>query len=174
MGSLFTILGVILVILVVFFGLFAFTGAPYVPSHKQEIELLFKNLYPLSKKEHVVDLGSGDGVVLKIAAENDAKATGVELNFLLVLISRFRLRKYKNTKVVTDNFYHFKFPEDTTIVYLFGIDRDFRRMEAKIQNEANRLNKTLYFVSYGFESPTMKPVKNYRAYFLYKVTPKII
>lgn len=173
MGIL-TIIGIIFAVIVIFFGAFAFTGAPYVPSHKEEIELLFKNLYPLSKKDHVIDLGSGDGIVLKIAAENGAKATGIELNPLLAAISRARLKKYKNIQVVTKNFYDYHFPKNTTTVYLFGIDRDFRRMEAKIQNEANRLNKTLYFVSYGFESPTMKPEKTYRAYFLYKITPKII
>ncbi len=169
-----SILFIIFAIIVIFFGIFAFTGAPYVPSHKQEIELLFKELYPLSPKEHVVDLGSGDGIVLKIAAENGAKATGVELNPLLAFLSRRRLRKFKKATVVCQNFYSFRFPKDTTIVYLFGLDRDFARIEAKIQNEANRLNKTLYFVSYGFQSPNMKPEKSYRAYFLYKVTPKII
>ena len=173
MGIL-TIISLILAVFIVFFGIFAFTGAPYVPSHKQEIELLFKNLYPLSKKDHVIDLGSGDGIVLKIAAEKGAKATGIELNPVMATISRRRLRKYKNAEVVINNFYNYKFPKDTTIVYLFGLDRDFARMEAKVQNEANRLNKTLYFVSYGFESKTMKPEKTYRAYFLYKVMPKII
>lgn len=171
---MFTIIFTIFAIFVIFFGIFAFTGAPYVPSHKQEIELLFKNLYPLSPKDRVIDLGSGDGIVLKIAAENGAKATGIELNPALVLFSRLRLKKYKNVEIVNKNFYNYHFPKDTTIVYLFGIDRDFKRMEAKIQNEANRLNKVLYFVSYGFESPTMKPEKSYRAYFLYKITPKII
>lgn len=173
MGIL-TIIGIVLGAIVVFFGIFAFTGAPYVPSHKREIELLFKNLYPLSKKEHVVDLGSGDGIVLKIAAENGAKATGVELNPVMATISRLRLCKYKNVKVINKSYYNFSFPKDTTIVYLFALDRDFGHIEAKIQNEANRLHKDLYVVSYGFESPTMKPVKTYRAYFLYKVTPKII
>ena len=171
---MFTIPFIIFAVIVVFFGIFAFTGAPYVPSHKQEIELLFKELYPLSPKEHVVDLGSGDGIVLKIAAKNGAKATGVELNPLLAYLSRLRLRKYKKATVVCQSFYSFRFPKDTTLVYLFGLDRDFARIEAKIQNEANRLNKTLYFVSYGFQSPSMKPEKSYRAYFLYKVTPKII
>ena len=171
---MFTIPFIIFAVIVVFFGIFAFTGAPYVPSHKQEIELLFKELYPLSPKEHVVDLGSGDGIVLKIAAKNGAKATGVELNPLLAYLSRLRLRKYKKATVVCQSFYSFRFPKDTTLVYLFGLDRDFARIEAKVQNEANRLNKTLYFVSYGFQSPSMKPEKSYRAYFLYKVTPKII
>ena len=29
--------------IVFFFGIFALTGAPYVPSHKKELELLFKD-----------------------------------------------------------------------------------------------------------------------------------
>jgi SAM-dependent methyltransferase len=160
--------------LVLFFGIFAFTGAPYVPSHKREIELLFENLYPLSSKEHVIDLGSGDGIVLKIAAEHGAKATGIELNPALAAFSRLRLKSYKKVSVLCRNLYNFHFPKDTTLVYLFGLDRDFARIEAKIQNEANRLNKSLYFVSYGFQSESMKPEKTYRAYFLYKITPKII
>ena len=172
--SFLTIISIIFAIFILFYGIFAFTGAPYVPSHKQEIELLFKNLYPLSKKDHVIDLGSGDGIVLKIAAEHGAKATGIELNPVLATISRLRLKKTKNVEVVIQNFYSYHFPKSTTIVYLFGLDRAFKRLAAKVQNEANRLNKTHYFVSYGFESPTMKPEKTYRAYFLYKVTPKII
>lgn len=162
----------IIAFIVVFFGLFAFTGAPYVPSQRKELDLLFKNLYPLKKSDHLIDLGSGDGAVLKVVAKHGASATGVELNPVLVLISKIRLRKSKNIHVKLGDMYGLVFPKETTIVYVFGDNRDFSRIEQKVQTEANRLNKALYFVSYGFDSKTYKPVKAYRAYFLYKIEPK--
>ncbi len=158
--------------IVVFFGIFALTGAPYVPSHKKELELLFENLYPLKKSDHIIDLGSGDGVVLKIAAEHGARCTGIELNPILVLISKLRLLHHKTARVRLGDMYGLKFPEDTSVVYVFGDGRDFTRIERKIQTEANRLNKTLYFISYGFESKKNKPANAYRAYFLYKIKPE--
>lgn len=162
----------IFVFVVVFFGLFAFTGAPYVPSHKKELDLLFKNLYPLKKTDYVIDLGSGDGIVLKSVAEHGAGGTGIELNPVLVLISKLRLRKFKKIHIRLGDMYGLKFPKETTIAYVFGDNRDFNRIERKVQSEANRLNKAIYFVSYGFESKKNKPVKAYRAYFLYKLEPE--
>ena len=162
----------IIAAIVLFFGIFAFTGAPYVPSFKKELNLLFKNLYPLKKSDHVIDLGSGDGVVLKVAAEHDASGTGIELNPLLVLISKIRLHKHKNIHFKLGDMYGFEFPKETTLVYIFGDNRDFARIEQKVQDEANRLKKSLYFVSYGFNSKKNKPVKTYRAYYLYKIKPE--
>ena len=158
--------------IVFFFGIFALTGAPYVPSHKKELELLFKNLYPLKKTDHIVDLGSGDGIVLKIAAEHGASGTGIELNPVLVLISKLRLAKYKKIHFKLGDMYGLKFPKETTVAYIFGDSRDFNRLEKKVQSEANRLQKPLYFISYAFNSKKNKPVKAYRAYFLYKIEPE--
>jgi len=158
--------------IIVFFGIFALTGAPYVPSRKKELELLFKNLYPLKASDHIIDLGSGDGVVLKVVAEHGAHCTGIELNPVLVLISKLRLLRHKNTRVKLGDMYGLKFPEDTSAVYVFGDGRDFNRIERKVQTEANRLNKAISFISYGFESKKNKPTKTYRAYFLYKIRPE--
>ena len=155
-----------------FFGIFALTGAPYVPSHKKELELLFKNLYPLKKTDHIVDLGSGDGIVLKIAAEHGAGGTGIELNPVLVLLSKLRLRKYKRIHIKLGNMYGLEFPKETTVAYIFGDHRDFDKLEQKVQDEANRLKKPIHFISYGFESKKNKPAKTYRAYFVYKITPE--
>ena len=47
----FEIARLIVVLLIVFLGFTAFTGAPYVPSMKKELREAFKKLYPLKKKE---------------------------------------------------------------------------------------------------------------------------
>ncbi|MBR6810874.1 hypothetical protein IKM56_00320 [Candidatus Saccharibacteria bacterium] len=162
----------ILAFLVLFFGLFAFTGAPYVSSKKRDLDDLFKNLYPLKESDFVIDLGSGDGAVLKTVSEHHAKGLGVELNPFLVLISRIRLRKDKNIRFVCENLYRVEFPKETTCIYLFGDDRDFDKIENKIQQEANRLKKKLVLLSYGFDSKNHKATKAHGAYYLYEIKPE--
>lgn len=165
------LIGIILIIFLIF-GFTALTGAPYVPSMKKELREAFTRLYPLSKKDLLVDLGSGDGVVLKIASEYGAKGFGVELNPALILISRWRLRKCANTKIVGGDLFKQQFPKETTVVYLFGDSRDIAKMVLAIQAQANRLNKSLYLISNAFEIPGLKIQKKHRAYFLYLIKPQ--
>ncbi|MBP5675096.1 hypothetical protein J6W91_02070 [Candidatus Saccharibacteria bacterium] len=154
--------------LILLFGFTAFTGAPYVPSLKSEIKKAFTKLYPLSKKDFLIDLGAGDGIVQKIASKYGAKSVGIELNPIIALIAIIRLRKLKNAKIVCKNFYSYEFPEETTVVYVFGDSRDIEKIKEKIENEATRLKKPLYIISNGFEFPGLKKIKTVGAYHLYK------
>ena len=166
-----TILLIIVGAVVAVFLLSALTGAPYVPSFRNELRIAFTKLYELNEKDFVVDLGSGDGVVLSTAAEFGAGGLGLEINPVLVLISRLRLRKYKNVKIHNKNLFSAKFPPETTVVYVFGERRDIERMVRHIKSEATRLHKTLFLISYGFEVPGMKATKKERAYMLYEISP---
>ena len=76
----------IVIILCVFFGLVVFRGAPYVPSKKTYINQAFSDLYPLTDKDVLVDVGSGDGVVLRSATKFGALAIGYEINPILVIM----------------------------------------------------------------------------------------
>lgn len=164
-----SILGWFLISAILFFGFFAFTGAPYVPTFYKEAKLAFKKLYKLGSKDLLVDLGSGDGVVLLAAAERGAKVHGIELNPILALISRWRLRKYKHAKVEIENIFTCHFPEETTVVYLFGENRDIRKFARKIKSESERLGKSLKIITYGVEIPGLKAEKTLRAFFLYTI-----
>ncbi len=159
----------IILILVVLFGFTAFTGAPYVPSLKSEIKKAFTKLYRISSKDFLIDLGAGDGIVQKIASEYGAKSVGIELNPIIATIAKIRLRKIKNAKIVTKNFYNYKFPRETTVVYVFGDSRDLSKIFKKIEKEAKRLSKTLKVISYGFETKDYELLKKVGAYFLYEV-----
>jgi predicted RNA methylase len=158
--------------IVFIFALTAITGAPYVPSLVKEIKLAFTKLYKISAKDLVVDLGSGDGVVLKVASDLGAKGFGVEINPFLVLLTKWRFRKNKDVQIKYGNLFKVDFPAETTVVYLFGDARDIKGMLASIQTQAKRLKRDLYVISNGFEFPGLKPVKNYRTYFLYKISHK--
>lgn len=156
-------------ILIIIFGFTAFTGAPYVPSLKSEVEKAFTKLYKLSEKDLLIDLGAGDGLVQKIASGYGAKSVGIELNPIIALIASIRLRKHKNAKIVCRNFYNYDFPKDTTVVYVFGDSRDIKKITRKIESESKRLKKSLYVISNGFEIPGYKSQKTVSSYHLYKI-----
>ena len=68
---------------VVVLGFTAFFGAPYVPSRRRDVRRLFMNDYPLRSDDVVLDLGSGDGTVLRVIRQAGARAIGYELHPLL-------------------------------------------------------------------------------------------
>lgn len=146
-------------------------GAPYVPSKKRDIALAFDELYKLSEKDTLVDIGSGDGVVLRLAAKKGARAVGYEINPLLVLVSRFLSRQESDIVIKWADFWLSKLPDDTTVVYTFGESRHITKMLDYVQREAIRLNKNLYLISYGFEVPDKKYYKRSSLHFMYRLEP---
>lgn len=161
----------ILAIIVLAFGWVVFRGAPYVPSQNRYIRRAFTQLYPLNSHDVLVDVGSGDGVVLRRAAQFGAKAIGYELNPVLVVISRFLSRTQPTVRVELADFWKTDLPDDTTVVYAFLVTRDVKKMIQKMQTEATRLQRQLSFISYGNVLPGMTPDKTLDAYGLYSFYP---
>lgn len=157
---------------VLLFGFVVFRGAPYVPSRRKIIEQAFDELYVLGKKDTLIDVGSGDGVVLRIAAKRGVKrAIGYELNPFLVIVSRLLSRRYKNIEVRTADFWFVKFPSELTIIYLFIVSRDAKRMAKKLQTEANRLEKSFKVITFGAVLPDLDAEKSIGACRLYQFSP---
>ncbi len=158
----------------VVFGLFALTvflGAPYVPTRRADVATAFDALYPLSNKDTLVDIGSGDGVVLRAAARRGARAVGYEINPILVVISWLLSIGNARVSVRLANFWQAKVPHDTTVIYTFGEGRDIERMARWTQKQATRLGKPLFFISYAFELKTHTPIKKIDALLLYEIAP---
>ena len=156
---------------VLLFGFVVFRGAPYVPSMRRYVKQALTQLYPLGDKDTLVDVGSGDGIVLRIASGLGARAVGYELNPVLVAISRALSRKDPNVTVRLVDFWLTKLPDDTTVVYGFMVTRDMPKMARKMQQEVNRLNKTLHFVTYGNQISGIKPTKTLGPYYHYAFHP---
>lgn len=166
------VVAVLVLAVVGVFLLTALVGAPYVPTQQRELAEAFDELRPLGKGDVVLDIGSGDGVVLRAAALRGAQAVGYELNPLLVVISRLRVRQVKpRPRVELRNLWAAQFPDDVTVVYTFGESRDITKLYRKVEQEATRLGRPLEFVSYGFAVPGVEPVRQHRAHFLYHVSP---
>jgi hypothetical protein len=167
MSWLFWTVGVIIFI----FGVVVFRGAPYVPSHRRQVERALDELYRLQHKDLLIDVGSGDGVVLRQAAKRGARAIGYELNPILVIISRWLSRKDKKVSVHLADFWNVALPGDTTVVYGFLVTRDIDKMARKLQHEANRLGRQIHFISYGAKIKDRPAIRQIGAHHLYLFSP---
>ena len=154
----------------IFFGLIVFLGAPYVPSHKKDIKRMLAHL-GIGSDDVVVDLGCGDGVVLRTASRYGAKAVGYEINPVLVVVSRLLSLGDKNVRVMVQNIWTAKFPNKTTLVYAFAVNRDEAKVTKLLQKEANRLQKPLLLICYGSPFKRMEAAGTFEAYHIYRFKP---
>ncbi len=156
---------------IVALGFVVFFGAPYVPSRRRDIRLAFHELYPLTKQDVLVDLGSGDGVVLREAARLGARAIGFELNPILLFISRILSSGRERIETRIGNMWRVHLPRETTVVYAFVVSRDIDKLAGLLQQEANRLNKPLKLICYGIHLSGKIPARQVGAHFLYDFIP---
>lgn len=164
-------LWVVIGAVVLVFGWVAFRGAPYVPTHRTQLTRAFTELYPLSPSDVLVDMGSGDGVVLRAASRYGARAIGYELNPILVILSKLISRGDKKVEVRLADLWLSSLPSDTTVVYMFTVSRDLRKLAKKLQYEANRLSHPIALVIYGHKLADMQPDNEVGAHSLYHFYP---
>lgn len=151
--------------IVVCFGSVLLFGAPYLPtlSHQQSIAL---DLLALKKGQRLIELGSGDGRMLRAAAQRGIYVTGYELNPLLVVVSYVVTFKYRKQVCVRwGNFWQKNWPP-TDGIYVFLLDKYMEKLDKKIIQQYN--NKHVKLVSYAFEVPKKRPTKIKDALYLYQ------
>lgn len=160
--------------IVLLLGFSVFFGAPYVPSRRRDLVRMFDELYPITASDVVIDVGSGDGIILREASRRGAKAVGYEINPILVAISKLLSRNDENVTVTMANFWLAQFPEATTVIYAFSVERDANKLTKKIQGESNRLNKQLLLICYGSPLPKKSAERTFEAYHLYSFAPSTL
>ena len=157
--------------LLCFFGFMAFTGAPYLPSKPKDVRRALTELYPLTARDVLVDIGAGDGIVLRIASRLGAKAIGYEINPMIAALAVLLSLGDERVGVYCCNFWRVELPSDTTVVYTFGDSRDITKMYRKVEAAATTMGRKLAFISYGFDVPGKKPSKTTGAHHLYWIKP---
>lgn len=142
-----------------------FIGPPFVPTLKRDIEAVFTALN-IGKRDVLVDLGAGDGRVLQRAAERGARVSGVEINPILVAISRWRLRNYRGSVVLGD-MWQYHLPDDVTHVFVFPAEVFMNKLEKYLT--AQREHTTpFWMICYGFRFKGREPKKVIGAFNLYQ------
>ena len=148
----------------IFFG--QLRGAPYVPSKRSRAKRMVE-LAELQPQDRVADLGSGDGVIVLAAAREGARTVGIELNPMLVWLSRARIRIHKleaYTKIIRINFYDYPL-HDTTVVFVYLLGKTLASLEKKFERE---LPLGARIVSNGFRLPHWQPIYEEDNIFIYK------
>jgi len=150
------ILILIIIVIIVVMGFSVIVGAPYIPTRRKWASEAL-GLVKLNKNDIVVDLGSGDGAILKLVADKGAKVIGYEINPILYLLSRIRTAKYSDRiKIHLKNYWSENLPKDTTVIYIFGLQRDSEKFEKYLASQGI---KNLKVITFGFDLPNYKPTK---------------
>lgn len=155
----------IMFVLALSIGIGAFFGAPFVPTHRSVIKQAL-NLINLKPGGLLLDLGAGDGRLLKAAAERGWPAVGYELNPIFWLIARintWRARVLVQLKL--SDYLSADWPSETSVIYIFGSTRAMARLADKLK----LWPAPVRIVSYGFALPGYKPVKTVGGFLVYEL-----
>lgn len=153
----------IMAVVVISFGGVLIFGAPYLPTLKKQIKVAL-DLAELKPGQTLLELGSGDGRVMRAAAERGFRVVGYELNPLLVVFSKIITWRYRTlVKIHWQNFLSAKWaPADA--IFIFGVARIMPKVDELVVTKAK---KPVRLVSFTFQIPGKKPVKAHEGLFVY-------
>lgn len=141
-------------------------GAPYVPTSKGTAQKMLE-LAQVSADDTVADLGSGDGRIIMMAAEQfGANAFGIEADPLRVLWSRSVIRHRglrKKVEVIWGNFFNQSLAKATVVTVYQGQEIN-KRLKDKFLLE---LEPGTRVVSYSFPFDGWTPVETQKNPHLY-------
>eukprot|EP01031_Cornospumella_fuschlensis_P033220 gene33220-40194_t len=114
-----------------------------------------------------LDLGSGDGRVCILAAQNGYHATGVELNPLLVALSYYNAYKanvpLSHVRFTMDNLWNLPLG-NFQVISVFGVPSIMDRLNEKLHKEAD---PSSYIISYRFGIPNRKVYRKEGELYIY-------
>ena len=114
----------------------------------------------------LVDLGSGDGSVLRAARRHGARALGYEINPVLVAISRILSWRDHDVQIRLSDYQLIdQLPQEATVVYVFTTRHSIETIGRKMQQWSQ--DRELYLISYGFCLAHMRPVRQRGPMYLY-------
>lgn len=139
-------------------------GAPFIPTALGNVAKIIA-IARLKKTDTLIDLGSGDGRILRRAAPHVKSAVGIEINPLLYYWSKWRLAQHKNVVVKRQNLWSTSLAE-ADVLTLFFIAHHMGALKQKILKEMKPGSRV---VSYGFSFPDWQPVQKDGKVYLYIV-----
>lgn len=149
------------VVIVALFASVLLVGAPYLPTMRRQSEAAL-DILELKKGQTLLELGSGDGTVLIVAAKRGLNVVGVELNPMLVAFSWVRTRKYrKQVRIIWGNFWSKPWPEADG-VFVFLLDKFMPKLDERMRT----YKKPLASIAFKIPGRTADAEKD--GVFLYK------
>lgn len=156
---IYVFIGILLVI--VAFGAVLLRGAPYLPTLEPQAKAALE-LLDLQPGQTLLELGSGDGKVLVLAARAGLNVVGIELNPFLVAVSWLRTWRYrKQVRIIWGDFWRVQWPECDG-VFTFLLNRFMPKLDARMQTVKKPL------VSFAFKIPSREADAEQSGVFLYR------
>lgn len=141
---------IILYVLVLVYFLYTiyamYKAAPFVPMSKKNVQAMI-DMAELKTGDVLMDLGSGDGRILECASPFVNKAIGIEINPILYLWSKFRLRKQKNIEIIREDLWKTDLSR-VSVLTLYFIPPKMDKLAEKIKKEMKPGSKVM---SYAFK-----------------------
>lgn len=164
---------VILFALIVFFvswaiGLIRTRGVPFIPLTKKELEAVSRCI-KLEPDEKIVDLGCGDGRVLRMFEKHGAKdLTGYEVNFGAYLLAKIKNKFSKSkAKIYFKNFKKVNLSEyNIVFCYLMDYYVNSTSFKEKLDKELKPGTK---IISFAFEIKNWHKPEIIGRIFIYKI-----
>lgn len=159
-------IGIPLAILIhaIFVVIGEFMGAPYVPTSSKIVDEILKEAN-LKRSQVLVDLGSGDGRVVRRAVKKyHTFGVGIEMHPLLVLYSRAlaKLQNLKSLNYICGNMYHYDLSK-ADVIFMFLLPPTLVKMREKFKKEASGA----LIISHGFK------IGGFEKYLVKKIDRKI-
>jgi hypothetical protein len=148
-------------VLALAFGGVIFRGAPYVPTLDAQAKAALE-LLDLKPGQTLLELGSGDGKILVLAAQAGLNVIGIELNPFLVGVSWLRTRRYrKQVRIIWGDIWLKQWPPCDG-VFSFLLNRFMPRLDERMQT----IQKPL--ASFAFQIPNRTSDVERNGIYLYR------
>lgn len=156
------------IVVVLCFGLIVLVGPPYLPTLKPQLEAAL-DMLDLKPGQQLLELGSGDGVVLVAAARRGIKVTGIELNPVLVVVSRVRTWRYRHLVTVKmGNYWDTRLWGQADAIFGFVLPRYMTKLDETITRW--RGSRPVDLASFAFKIPGKPIDRESKGVFLYRYT----
>lgn len=139
-------------------------GSPYVKTKTKRIEVILNNA-DLKPKQKFIDLGCGDGIVLRTAVKNyHVLGVGIDINPLLIYRARIvsYLEKTKSIRFYKKNIFEADISK-ADVIYMFLLPKLLVKLKEKLETESK---KRALIISHGFE------IEGWRKYMIKKIKDK--
>ncbi len=143
-------------LIVLAFGVGALLGAPYLPVLGRDTRSLL-DLAGVKEGEMLLDLGCGDGKLLRAAAKRKVRGVGYEINPIVWLVAKILCWPDRELiSVHFGNYWKASWPV-CDVIYVFLIDRYMPKLDLALSRQLKRPTRV---VSYVFEIPGKTAVRS--------------
>jgi len=147
-------------------GLIRARGVPFVPLSKKQLESL-NRCVRLNPKDKVVDLGCGDGRVLRIFEKQGVKdLTGYEVNFLAYVLAKIKNKLvHSQSKIYFKNFRRINLSQ-YNVIFCYLLDYYLNSLKKKFDRELKPGTK---IISHSFQIKNWRVPEKLGKIFIYRI-----